>query len=153
MSAPFVGDIQWATLATHHLFRARIFFDENAGIKHSLWKFTYWHYICLMKSKKCRNHSCESFCNVKGNFDKNTRATWASKFSICVLCEELSMVIVVTEKHQKQLFYSSKTPFFVVEVSNTVTFLKKCLFWRHINVSYNNQTGFSSQIVLLWVTC
>ena len=32
------------------------------------------------------------------------------------------MVIVVTEKHQKQLFYSSKTPFFNVEVSNTVTF-------------------------------
>ena len=24
----------------------------------------------------------------------------------------LSMAIVVTEKHQKQLFYSSKTPFF-----------------------------------------
>ena len=31
------------------------------------------------------------------------------------------MVIVVTEKHQKQLFYSSKTPFLVVEISNTVT--------------------------------
>ena len=33
-------------------------------------------------------------------------------FSICVLRKALSMVIVVTEKHQKQLFYSSKTPFF-----------------------------------------
>ena len=31
------------------------------------------------------------------------------------------MVIVVTEKHQKQLFYSSKPPFFVVEIGNTVT--------------------------------
>ena len=33
------------------------------------------------------------------------------------------MVIVVTEKHpKKQLFYSSKTPVLVVEVSNTVTY-------------------------------
>ena len=31
------------------------------------------------------------------------------------------MVIVVTEKQQKQLFYSSKPPFLVVEISNIVT--------------------------------
>ena len=32
------------------------------------------------------------------------------------------MFIVVTENHQKQLFYSSKTPFPVVEFSYIVTF-------------------------------
>ena len=32
------------------------------------------------------------------------------------------MVIVATEKHQKQLINSSKTPFLVVEFSKTVTF-------------------------------
>ena len=32
------------------------------------------------------------------------------------------MVIVVTEKHQKQLFFQVKPPFLVVEFSNTVTF-------------------------------
>ena len=32
------------------------------------------------------------------------------------------MVIVVTEKLHKQFIYSSKTPFSVVEFSNTVTF-------------------------------
>ena len=32
------------------------------------------------------------------------------------------MVTVVTEKHQKQLFYSSKTPFSVVEFSDTIIF-------------------------------
>ena len=37
-------------------------------------------------------------------------------------------MIVVTEKHQKQSFYSSKTPFLVVEVSNTVTFLRNARF-------------------------
>ena len=25
------------------------------------------------------------------------------------------------------------------------------LVWRHIDVSYNNETGFPSQIILLWV--
>ena len=32
------------------------------------------------------------------------------------------MVIFVTEKHLKQSIYSSKTPFSVVEFSNTVIF-------------------------------
>ena len=39
------------------------------------------------------------------------------------------MVIVVTEKQlKKQLFYSSKTPFSVVEYSNTVTFRRNSHF-------------------------
>ena len=40
------------------------------------------------------------------------------------------MVIVVTEKHQfeKQLFYSSKTPFSVVEFSNTIIFGRNARF-------------------------
>ena len=32
------------------------------------------------------------------------------------------MVIVMTEKHPKQMFYSSKIPFLVAEVSNADTF-------------------------------
>ena len=42
-----------------------------------------WH------QKYIQNHSCETFCCVKGNFtyfDKNSRTTWTSIFSICVLC-------------------------------------------------------------------
>ena len=35
------------------------------------------------------------------------------------------MVIVVTEKHQKQVFIQVKHPFSVVEVSNPVNFGKK----------------------------
>ena len=38
------------------------------------------------------------------------------------------MVIVVTEKHQKLLFYSSKIPFLVVEFSNPVTFGRNARF-------------------------
>ena len=38
------------------------------------------------------------------------------------------MVIVVTEKHQKQLFYSSKHPFWVLEISNTATLWRNARF-------------------------
>ena len=38
------------------------------------------------------------------------------------------MLIVVTKKHQKQLFYLSKTPFSVVKFSNTVIFCKNARF-------------------------
>ena len=39
------------------------------------------------------------------------------------------MVIVETGKHQKQLFYLIvKSPFLVVGISNTVTFLRKARF-------------------------
>ena len=38
------------------------------------------------------------------------------------------MKIVVTENTKKQLFYSSKAPFLVVEFSNTVTFLRNARF-------------------------
>ena len=38
------------------------------------------------------------------------------------------MVIVVIEKHQKLLLYSSKIPFLVVEFSNTVTFGRNARF-------------------------
>ena len=38
------------------------------------------------------------------------------------------MGIVVTEKHQQQLFYSSKTHFLVVEFSKTVISLRNARF-------------------------
>ena len=38
------------------------------------------------------------------------------------------MVIVVTEKHQKLLFYSRKNPFLDVEFSDTVTFGRNARF-------------------------
>ena len=56
------------------------------------------------------------------------------------------MVIVVTKNTKNNCFIQVKSPFLVAEVSNTVTFLKKFSFWRDINVTYNNQTWFPSQI-------
>ena len=53
------------------------------------------------------------------------------------------------QKNTKNNYFSQVKTFF----GRHHYFLKKCSFWRHINVSYNNQTGFPSPIVLLWVTC
>ena len=73
--------------------------------------------------KKYRNHSCESFCYAKGNCDKSTRLHVQTErlYFLFAFCARHYPVIVVTEKRQKQLFYSSKPPFLVVEISNTVT--------------------------------
>ena len=62
------------------------------------------------------------------------------------------MVIVVTEKHQKKLFIQVNPLFRSLNLVTPLLF-EEMLVLRHINVSYNNQTGISSQIVLLWVTC
>ena len=79
--------------------------------------------------KKYRNHSCESICNVKCNFDKNARATWTSIFSIL----RFALGIIHDDRCDRKntnnnCFIQVKPPFLVVEVSNTVT------FWRNARV-------------------
>ena len=66
---------------------------------------------------KYRDHSCESFCYAKGNFDKSARlhVKNLNVYIIFFLRFALGIIYsdrVVTEKHQNQLFYSSKPPFF-----------------------------------------
>ena len=58
------------------------------------------------------------------------------------------MMIVVTEKHQKQLFYSSKTPFFWSLKLVTLLLFEEMLVLTSYKQLYN-QTGFPSQIVML----
>ena len=105
-----------------------------------------------MKSKKYRNHPCEPFATSKAILT-NMLVQPERLYFLFTFCARNYPRWSLRQKNTKKLFYSSKTPFLIVQVSHTVTFLKKCSFWRHINVSYNNQTGFPSQIVLLWVTC
>ena len=79
------------------------------------------------------------------------------KLNVCIFYLRFALGIIhddgLTEKHQKQLFYSSKTPFFRSLNLVTPLLFEEMLILTHINVSYNNQTGFLSKIVLLWVTC
>ena len=59
------------------------------------------------------------------------------------------MVIVVTEKHQKQLFIQVKPLFSVVESSNTVIFWRNARFDVILTSVTIIKQVFSSQIVLL----
>ena len=61
--------LQWATEVTHHYFRAYIFWQKCWNQTFSMIIYSLI-FICLMTSKNYRNHSCESFWYVKGNFDK-----------------------------------------------------------------------------------
>ena len=58
------------------------------------------------------------------------------------------MVIVATEKHQKQLFYSSKPPFSVVKISNTVSARRNA----SLDVILTSVT-IIKQILLLKLSC
>ena len=67
-----------------------------------------------MTSKKYRIHSCESFCYAKGNFDKSARLHVQSERRYFYLCFALGIIHGdrCDRKTPKQLFYSSKPPFF-----------------------------------------
>ena len=57
--------------------------------------------------EKYQNHSCDSFCNVKGNFDRNARAFYL----------RFALEIIQGDSCARKTLKIS-----VVEVNNTVTF-------------------------------
>ena len=57
-------------------------------------------------------------------------------------------MIVVTEKHQNNYFIQVKPLFLVVDLVTPLLF-EEMLVLTSYSRSYNNQTGFPSQIVLL----
>ena len=65
--------VQWATLVTHHFFRAHIFWQKcwNQTFSTIIDFLTFYLFDDI--GKKYWNHSCKSFCYVKGNFDKNAK--------------------------------------------------------------------------------
>ena len=105
-------------------------FDKNAGIEHSLWQFTYWHFICLMTSKKIleslmwiimlrqRQFWQKCTCNL------NVYIFYLC-FTLCIIhddrCDGKTPKTII-------LITTSKTPFLVVEFSNTFTFWRNARF-------------------------
>ena len=105
-----------------------------------------------MTLKKYRNHSCESFCNAKSNFDKTLVQPVGLYFLFAFCTRNYPWWSLWRKNTKNNCFIQVKLLFLMLKLV-TLLLLKKCSFWRHINVSYNNQTGFLSQIVLLWATC
>ena len=106
--------IQWATLVTHHFFRAHIFWQKCKN-----WTFSIIIYLMTFY----QNHSCESFCYVKGNFDKKCTC------NLNVYVFYLHFGDRCDRKNIKNYYFIQAEPLFaVVEFSNTITFWSDARF-------------------------
>ena len=106
--------------------------------------------------KKYRNHSCESFCYVNDNFDKNAK--------MHVQPERLYFLFAFCARHypwwslwpkntKNNDFIQVKPLLLVVVFSNTVTFWRNARFGVIFSLVTIIRQVLPSQIVLLWVTC
>ena len=87
----------------------------------SIW----WH------RKKYRNHSCESFCYAKCNFDKSARLHVQSErlYFLFAFCARHYPWWSLWQKNTKNNYFIQVNPLFsVVEISNTVTVWRNARF-------------------------
>ena len=81
--------------------------------------------------KKYWNHSSESFCYVKGNFDKNAKMHVQAErlYFLFLFCASHYLWWSLWQKNTKNnYFIQVKPPFSVVEFSSTVTFWRNARF-------------------------
>ena len=134
--------IQWATLVTHHFLRPCIFSQKYGNRTFSMIIYLLTFYLFDDIEKKYRNLSCELFCFAKGNFDKSARLHVQSErlYFLFAFCARHYPWWSLWPKNTNNNYFIQVNPIFLV----VGYCLKKCSFWRHINVSYNNQTDFPS---------
>ena len=78
-----------------------------------------------------RNHSCESFCYAKGNFDKSARLHVQSErlYFLFAFCARHYPWWSLWQKNTKSNYFIQVYPLFsVVEISNTVTVWRNARF-------------------------
>ena len=101
------------------MLESNILYDNLFNDILSVW----WH------RKKYWKHSCESFCYVKGNFDKNAKMHVQAErpYFLFLFCASHYPWWSLWQKNTKNnYFIQVKPPFLIVEFSNTVT------FWRNV---------------------
>ena len=121
----WVPTIQWATLVTHHFFRAHIFWQKCWN-----WTFTMMIYLLTFYLfddilKKYWNHSCESFFYVKGNFPILTKMHMQPEqhyFLFLFWARHYPWWSLWQKNIKNNYFIQVKPLFLVVEFSNTVIF-------------------------------
>ena len=139
--------IQWATLVTHHFFRAHIFWQKCWNQTFSMIIYLLTFYLFDNIEKKLLETLMRIILLLKGNFDKFWKMHVQTE-RLCfqyLFCARHNSWWSLWQKNAKNnLFIQVKPPILVVEFSNTVTFWINARF----NVSSNNQSGFSSQFIL-----
>ena len=127
----FNQNIQWATLVTCHFFRAHIFWQKCWNRTFSMILYLLTFYLFDDIKRKYRNHSCETFCYVKGNIDKNAGAFFLPErlYFLFAFCARNYPWWSLRQKNPKNnYFIQVKSLFSVVEFGNTVTFWRNALF-------------------------
>ena len=106
--------IQWATLVTHHFFRAHIFWQKCWNRTFSMIIYLLTFYLFDNIEKKYWNHSCESFCYSKAVLTNFEKCTCKRNVYIFYFCFVLGIIHGdrCDGKTPKQFINSSKTPFF-----------------------------------------
>ena len=118
----FLYNLEWATLVTHHFFRAHICGRE-------MLESTILYDILLIGNLSLWWNKVK-----KEAILTNSHATWTSVCSIGVLRKALSMVIVVTV-NTKNNYFNPVKPFFRSLNLVTPLLLEEMLDWNHIDVS------------------
>ena len=127
-------------------FSGPTFFNKNAGIKHSLWSFLYWHSICWWHRT-----------NIKITHANHSATSRAILTKLLVLPERLYFLFAFCTSHypcrslwqkntKNNCFIQLKSPYLVIEVSNT--------FWRkaHFDVILTSLT-ILKQVFLCKLFC
>ena len=119
-----ITNVQWATLVTHHFLRAHIFSQKCWNRTFSMIIYLLTFYLLDDIENKHRNHSCESFCYAKGNFDKSARLHVQSErlYFLFAFCARHYPWWSLWQKNTENNYFIQVNPLFsVVEISNTVT--------------------------------
>ena len=117
--------VQWATLVTHHFFRAHIFWQKCWNRTFSMIIYLFTFYLFDNIEKKLLESLMRIILLLKGNFDK----FW----KMHVQAERLYFLFLFCARHypwwslwqkntKNNLFIQVKPLFLVVEFNNTVTF-------------------------------
>ena len=120
--------IQWATLVTHHFFRAHIFWQKCWNRTFSMIIYLLTFYLFDNIEKKILESLMRIILLLKGNFDKfwKMHAQAERLYFLFLFCARHYPWWSLWQKNTKnKLFIQVKPPFLVVEFSNTAT------FWRN----------------------
>ena len=144
--------IQWATLATHHFFRAHIVWQKcwNRTFSMIIYLLTIYLFDDIKKTNIESTHAIRSASSKKILTKMHVQPE--RLYFLFEFCARHYPWWSLWQKNTKNnYFIQIKTLFRSLNLVTPLRFEEMLVFTSYIH-QYNNQTGFPSQIVLLWVT-
>ena len=123
--------VQWATLVTHHFFRAHIFWQKCWNLTFSMIIYLLTFYLFDNIEKKLLESLMRIILLLKGNFDKFWKMHVEAErlYFLFLFCARHNPWWSLWQKNTKNnSLIQVKSIFAVVEFSNTVTFWRNARF-------------------------